>query len=263
MKMKKTLLHASFLGFGSLWVLAGCASSEVPSEDIVERTTITEEAPQEQGGIITKQFDALDKAKTGVDGAIDQKNAAIDAVIDADKNVNNSNDKKMDTIPEQIDMTLAQTCTGALIMTNQGAISVEFLADKAPTAVANFCTLAQKGFYDGVTFHRVIKDFMIQGGDPEGTGRGGPGYQFADELPASGEYKIGSLAMANAGPNTNGSQFFIVSGPNGEALPPQYTLFGQVTVGLEIVEKIQNVQTAPGDKPLEDVLIEKIDLQMQ
>jgi cyclophilin family peptidyl-prolyl cis-trans isomerase len=116
----------------------------------------------------------------------------------------------------------------------------------------------EQGYYDDVIFHRIINGFMCQGGDPEGSGRGGPGYKFADELPKPGKYQIGSLAMANAGPNTNGSQFFIVSGPSGCSLPPAYSLFGQVVKGLEVVEAMQDVATGSGDRPKTDVVIKSV-----
>jgi len=128
----------------------------------------------------------------------------------------------------------------------------------APRTVNNFVYLAAQHYYDGVIFHRIISGFMCQGGDPDGSGRGGPGYKFGDELPKPGKYQIGSLAMANAGPNTNGSQFFIVSGPSGCSLPPLYSLFGQVVKGLDIVEMMQNVPTGPGDRPKTDVVIKSV-----
>ena len=131
-------------------------------------------------------------------------------------------------------------------------------AAAAPKTVNNFVVLARYRYYEGVIFHRIINSFMCQGGDPDGTGRGGPGYKFEDELPAPNTYKIGSVAMANAGPNTNGSQFFIVSGPSGVGLPPSYSLFGQVTEGLDILENMQNVATARGDRPLDDVVINSV-----
>jgi cyclophilin family peptidyl-prolyl cis-trans isomerase len=146
----------------------------------------------------------------------------------------------------------------ATIETNRGVIVVKLHAAEAPRTVNNFVALARDGYYDGVTFHRVIKDFMIQGGDPTGTGRGGPGYRFRDELPAPGAYRLGSLAMANAGPNTNGSQFFIVTGESGVRLPPQYSLFGQVVEGLEVAQAIQGVATDRSDRPHDDVVIESV-----
>ncbi|TVR23620.1 MAG: peptidylprolyl isomerase [Ilumatobacter sp.] len=148
----------------------------------------------------------------------------------------------------------------ATVHTSLGDLVIALDAVKAPTTVNNFVFLALNHYYDGVIFHRIINGFMCQGGDPTGTGRGGPGYRFADELPKQGEYQIGSVAMANAGPNTNGSQFFVVSGPSGVGLPPAYSLFGQVVKGLEVVDEMQRVPTGGGDKPKTDVVIESIDI---
>ena len=146
----------------------------------------------------------------------------------------------------------------ATLETTIGTMVIALDAVAAPLTVNNFVYLAAHHYYDGVIFHRIIKNFMCQGGDPEGSGRGGPGYKFGDELPKPGKYQVGSVAMANAGPNTNGSQFFIVSGPSGVGLPPLYSLFGQVVKGLEVVEALQNVATRPGDRPVEDVVIKSI-----
>jgi cyclophilin family peptidyl-prolyl cis-trans isomerase len=146
----------------------------------------------------------------------------------------------------------------ATMNTSLGEIIIALDAAKAPRTVNNFVFLALHHYYDGVIFHRIIKNFMCQGGDPEGSGRGGPGYRFGDELPRAGQYKLGSLAMANAGPNTNGSQFFIISGPDGCRLPPQYSLFGQVVKGLDVVEQMQNVKTGMGDRPTTDVVIHSV-----
>ena len=147
----------------------------------------------------------------------------------------------------------------AILNTNRGAIEVEFFDDDAPKTVENFRKLAADGFYDGLIFHRVIRDFMIQGGCPEGTGTGGPGYTFEDEF---NPHKVirGALAMANAGPNTNGSQFFIVTTPTAEWLDGKHTVFGQVTEGLDIVDAIEQSPTDGHDKPLEDQKIESITL---
>jgi cyclophilin family peptidyl-prolyl cis-trans isomerase len=134
----------------------------------------------------------------------------------------------------------------AVITTDAGPVTVDLLEEKAPETVNNFVFLARNKYYEGVTFHRVIPGFMIQGGDPQGTGSGGPGYQFADELPADGEYEVGSMAMANAGPDTNGSQFFIVTGDSGVSLPPDYSLFGTVTEGMETVTAIEDDGSAQG-----------------
>jgi cyclophilin family peptidyl-prolyl cis-trans isomerase len=154
-----------------------------------------------------------------------------------------------------IDPTKRYTAT---MDTSLGTLVIALDAAAAPVTVNNFVFLARYHYYDGVTFHRVIKGFVCQGGDPEGTGRGGPGYRFADELPKAGRYEVGSLAMANAGPNTNGSQFFVISGADGCRLPPQYSLFGKVVKGLEIVEAMQSVATGSGDKPRDDLVMNSV-----
>ena len=148
----------------------------------------------------------------------------------------------------------------ATINTNKGAIVIEFFAEEAPKTVDNFVSLSKKGFYDGVIFHRVIKEFMIQGGDPTGTGRGGPGYTFEDEFVASRVFdRPGLLAMANSGPNTNGSQFFITLVPTTH-LNGRHTIFGRVLKGQEVVDAISLVATGQGDKPINDVVIEGIEI---
>jgi cyclophilin family peptidyl-prolyl cis-trans isomerase len=147
----------------------------------------------------------------------------------------------------------------ATLHTNHGTIEVELYPDEAPKTVENFRKLAADGFYDGVVFHRVIPDFMIQGGDPTGTGSGGPGYQFEDEI---NHHKVerGALAMANAGPNTNGSQFFIVTAEATPWLDGLHTVFGRVTSGLEVADAISLVETGPGDRPQDEVVIERVEL---
>jgi cyclophilin family peptidyl-prolyl cis-trans isomerase len=145
----------------------------------------------------------------------------------------------------------------AEMVTSKGTMTISLDPIAAPATVNNFVFLARWHYYDGVVFHRIIPGFMLQGGDPEGSGRGGPGYKFADELPAPGRYEIGSLAMANAGPNTNGSQFFIVSGPDGTSLPPSYSLFGRVIKGLDVVKAIESVGSRSG-APSEEVVIESV-----
>ena len=149
--------------------------------------------------------------------------------------------------------------TNATLHTNHGAIAVELFDEDAPNTVANFVKLAKDGFYDGVIFHRVIPDFMIQGGDPTGTGSGGPGYTFEDEF---NDRKIvrGALAMANAGPNTNGSQFFIVTTDAAPWLDGKHTVFGRVADGMDAVDAIESQPTGGGDRPVEDVVIERVEL---
>mgnify|MGYP003841627413 FL=1 len=164
--------------------------------------------------------------------------------------------QKFDAAPEMgIDPSKRYTAT---METSMGTLVIALDPIAAPITVNNFVFLAAQHYYDGVIFHRIIQGFVCQGGDPDGNGRGGPGYRFVDELPKAGKYQIGSLAMANAGPNTNGSQFFLISGPSGVQLPPAYSLFGQVVKGLDIVEMMQNVPTGPGDRPKDDVVIRSV-----
>jgi cyclophilin family peptidyl-prolyl cis-trans isomerase len=151
----------------------------------------------------------------------------------------------------------AKTYT-AVMDTSMGSLTIALDPIGAPNTVNSFVFLARYHYYDGIIFHRIIKDFVCQGGDPTGTGRGGPGYQFADELPKPGRYEIGSVAMANAGPNTNGSQFFLISGNQGVRLPPQYALFGKIVKGLDVLEQMQSVDTDRGDRPKEDVVINSV-----
>jgi cyclophilin family peptidyl-prolyl cis-trans isomerase len=147
----------------------------------------------------------------------------------------------------------------ATLHTNHGAVELELFDDDAPKTVENFLSLARDGFYDGVTFHRVIEDFMIQGGDPTGTGRGGPGYTFEDE-PNEHKVERGALAMANAGPNTNGSQFFIVTTGAAPWLDSKHTVFGRVASGMDVVDAISQVETDAGDRPRDDVVVERVEL---
>ena len=172
-----------------------------------------------------------------------------------------SNNKVYDSMPEMnIDISKKYT---AVIKTSMGDMSIEFFTEDAPMTVNNFINLSRDGYYDNVIFHRVISGFMIQGGDPSGTGHGEmgkyPGYKFEDELNNQRSYDKGILAMANAGPDTNGSQFFImhVNYP----LPYQYTIFGFVTDGLEVIDKIASVETGDGDKPVNDVIIETVEVK--
>jgi cyclophilin family peptidyl-prolyl cis-trans isomerase len=145
----------------------------------------------------------------------------------------------------------------ATMTTSEGPITIELFDEDAPKTVANFKKLAGDGFYDGLIFHRVIKDFMIQGGCPQGTGTGGPGYTFEDEF---NDHKVvrGALAMANAGPNTNGSQFFLVTIPEASWLDGKHTVFGQITDGMDVVDKIEGTPTDARDKPTDDVRIESL-----
>ena len=163
--------------------------------------------------------------------------------------------QKFDAAPPMF-IDTAKTYTATMV-TSKGTMEILLDALGAPVTVNSFVYLARWHYYDGIVFHRVIPGFVLQGGDPTGTGAGGPGYRFADELPKPGRYELGSLAMANAGPNTNGSQFFVISGPDGIRLPPLYALFGKVVSGLDVVAAINDIGT-PSGKPREDVVIESV-----
>jgi peptidylprolyl isomerase len=163
--------------------------------------------------------------------------------------------QKFDAEPEMlIDPSKTYTAT---MVTSKGTMEILLDALAAPKAVNSFVFLARWHYFDGIVFHRIIPGFVLQGGDPTGNGAGGPGYRFQDELPKPGRYELGSLAMANAGPNTNGSQFFVISGPDGVRLPPLYSLFGKVVKGLDVVTIINDVGS-PSGKPREDVVIESV-----
>ena len=145
--------------------------------------------------------------------------------------------------------------------TSMGNVEAELYPDTAPMAVNNFVFLAREGFFDGVIFHRIIPGFVVQGGDPTGTGTGGPGYKFKDEpIPAHRNYEKGTLAMANAGPNTNGSQFFICLDDltTGGKLPKNYTIFGKVTSGMDVVDRMAQARTGPGDRPMQDITMTQV-----
>jgi cyclophilin family peptidyl-prolyl cis-trans isomerase len=161
---------------------------------------------------------------------------------------------KQYSAPPSIDIDLAKSYS-ATLDTNHGEISISFFAEEAPQTVNNFVFLTREGFYDGVIFHRVVPGFVIQGGDPTGTGRGGPGYNFRDELDKPRTYSRGTVAMANAGPNTNGSQFFICLDNVG--LPHSYTIFGEVTGGMDAVDAIAGLKLR-GEKPVDDAVIRSV-----
>jgi cyclophilin family peptidyl-prolyl cis-trans isomerase len=156
--------------------------------------------------------------------------------------------------PMIIDLAKSYTAT---MVTSHGTMVIELDAKAAPQTVNSFVYLSRFHYYDGVILHRIIPGFVLQGGDPTGTGTGGPGYKFRDELPAPGSYRLGSFAMANAGPNTNGSQFFIISGDSGVGLPPLYSLFGQVIEGLDVVATIDKIGT-PSGRPSQTVTITSV-----
>ncbi|MFZ9482668.1 MAG: peptidylprolyl isomerase [Ilumatobacteraceae bacterium] len=165
--------------------------------------------------------------------------------------------QQFDQSPEfGIDTSKRYTAT---METSMGSLVIALDAINAPITVNNFVFLAGYHYYDGVIFHRIIQGFVCQGGDPTGTGRGGPGYRFVDE-PVKRRYELGSVAMANAGPDTNGSQFFLISGPSGVGLPPQYNHFGQIVKGLEVLDAMEKVATGPGDRPVTPVVINSVSI---
>jgi len=175
-------------------------------------------------------------------------------------NVNNSNAQESTPNMNQPEMKIdVNKKYQAKFSTNYGDFTISLYAKETPITVNNFVTLARNKFYDGLVFHRVIEDFMIQGGDPKGNGTGGPGYTFQDETSPKKLVK-GSLAMANAGPNTNGSQFFIVTATETPWLDGKHTNFGEVVSGLDVVEKIGKVETGANDRPVKDVVINSIEI---
>jgi len=222
----------------------GAAATTVPSETEAttpEETTPEETGPEETGPSETTVPDESEATTPGGDEC---------PATDGSEDPKQEFDEYPPTCIDETKNYIAE------IVTTQGAMTVELFADKAPLTVNSFVTLARYHYFDGVPCHRIVPGFVAQCGDPTGTGSGGPGYEFEDELPAQGEYQIGSLAMANAGPNTNGSQFFIITGPSGAALPPSYSLFGMVTNGLDTtVPALDAVGNADnnGVPPLEPV----------
>ena len=253
MRKKKIIL---FVMISSVIVLSGCQDTTNINDEIKNKIEKSKQAQQE----IAKLQDL-----SSISG--DAKN--ISEKISGNKKGKNNSNKKEELInnkntmsnteqssvgEENINMELAKTCKNVVLKTSLGDVEIEFFNDKAPTTVANFCTLSKKGFYKGITFHRVIKDFMIQGGDPTGSGMGDAGYKFKDEIYTGNSNDEYTIAMANAGPNTNGSQFFINTKAN-NFLDPKHTVFGKVIKGQEVIDKIENVKTGMADKPVEDVVI--------
>lgn len=243
MKNEKSLLLVSLamLG-GALLLLSGCSWENEPA---------AQERPDETL--------ALDKLKT--ESASQIEKASPQKPVVPPKPATPMNIKQYPTAPVMsIDAKKKYT---AMFETDKGNMTVELFADKTPQTVNNFVFLAREKFYDDTIFHRTLKGFMIQGGDPEGTGRGGPGYRFDDE-PFTGEYKRGTLAMANAGPDTNGSQFFIMHADY--ALPPNYVIFGQVVEGLDVLDAIATAPTVANEmgepsKPVTPVVVKSVSVQ--
>jgi cyclophilin family peptidyl-prolyl cis-trans isomerase len=243
--MNKKILPMAIVVFAAV-VLAGCANSGE-----VKKTV--EQPIEDASSYVPKMVDINQKAQQDVNSAVDKENQNLNNAL------NESNMENED---------LSKKYSVAVLKTSLGDIKVKFNAASAPNTVNNFLKLANEKFYDGTKFHRVIKGFMIQGGDPNSKndsikdqwGKGGPGYAFKDELKGTEKYPQGTLAMANSGPNTNGSQFFIVTASPEAPLPPSYTVFGSVVSGMDTALKIENVKTVSPDRPVEDVVLKSVEL---
>jgi len=227
----KTILKI-LISFGLVFLITGCTNKIEENNEIEDKEKVVN---QEENSSIEKE---TVKNKLEKEGDIMIKNENKVPAMEIDKNKTYQ----------------------AVLKTSLGEITIKLFADKTPITVNNFVYLSKKDFYDKTIFHRTIKGFMIQGGDPQGTGAGGPGYKFDDE-PFEGEYKRGTVAMANAGPNTNGSQFFIMH--QDYSLPPNYVIFGKVVEGLEVVDKIATAPAKPGGEgstPVNPVVIESVEI---
>lgn len=253
--MKKSLFLAGIICV--IIVLSGCGESK-------EETANENKLPnpiEDPASYVPGMMDVNKNAQNSLQDSINKENDKINNAL----NENNMDSKQTLVAPDS-NSPLLKKYTAAKISTSLGDIKVKLDGSNAPLASANFLNLAQNKFYDGTKFHRVIKGFMIQGGDPlsknenmkERWGTGGPGYSFKDELKGTEKYPQGTLAMANSGPNTNGSQFFIVTASPEAPLPPSYTVFGQVVEGMDVALKIENVQTGANDRPIENVTIKSI-----
>jgi cyclophilin family peptidyl-prolyl cis-trans isomerase len=244
--------NIAFLALAVLF-LAGCSQEEVKKET-VESPVLNPAVDMQQ------KLDLKNQAQKNIQDSMNKENEHLNKAL----NENNMNDVAK-TLGDNT--ALVKKYAGAILKTNMGDIKFQFNNATTPVTVGNFLKLASAGFYDNLKFHRVIKGFMIQGGDPNSKttntsswGMGGPEYKFKDELAGTEKYPQGTLAMANAGPNTNGSQFFIVTASPEAPLPASYTVFGSVVSGMDIALKIENVKTLPGDRPVEDVVITGVEL---
>ena len=242
------------LVLGGLFLLSqaggGDNSEEITSPLTLATTTTTEE-------LVTDSADTTEALTSAVSAP--EPGGAISG--DTDCPAEDGSSERITSFESAPPMCIDETKTyTAEVVTNLGTIVMELDAARAPTIVNNFVVLARYHYYDDAPFHRIIPGFVIQGGDAVGErlGSGNPGYSVPDELPEEGEYVVGSVAMANSGPDTNGSQFFIITGDDGAALPPLYSLFGSVTEGLDIVSAIEGIPTTPDDFPSEPAVIETV-----
>lgn len=253
--MKRTLKLS--LAIGAIILLGACSQTqEKKSEDVSIANPIIDPI-----GHTADTINLGNKMKENIQDSVSKENDRLNNELNQN-DMNNTQGALGDN------SELVKKYPYALIKTSLGDIKVKFDSDNAPMTVGNFLKLAESRFYDGTKFHRVIKGFMIQGGDPLSKddskktewGTGGPGYKFADELKGDEKYEQGILAMANSGPNTNGSQFFIVTAIPDVALPASYTIFGYVISGLDTALKIEKVATGANDRPIENVEIQSIEV---
>lgn len=221
---------------------------------------------EEKTKVSSGLLDANKKAQDDISEAMEKENAKLNNSLNEEKSMNVETPKTLKA--PIVNQELIKKYPFAIIKTSLGDIKVKFYGTATPLTVTNFLQLAEAKFYDNIKFHRVIKGFMIQVGDPFSKddtmkarwGTGDPGYKFKDELTGKEKYLQGTLAMANSGPNTNGSQFFIVTASPDVALPPSYTVFGEVVSGIDTALKIENVKTTTPDRPIEDVAIKSVEL---
>jgi len=236
-------------------LLSGCGTE---NEAAKEESKIPNPV-EDPGGYIPGMIGLKEKAQKDIQDAMNKENERLNNTL-------NENDMNTNIKAPEANSPLLKKYTAAKISTSLGDIKVKLYNTDTPLTVANFLNLAENKFYDGTKFHRVIKGFMIQGSDPNSKtantsawGMGGPGYKFKDELKGTEKYPTGTLAMANSGPNTNGSQFFIVTASPEAPLPASYTVFGQVIDGMDVALKIENVKTGANDRPVENVAINKVE----
>jgi cyclophilin family peptidyl-prolyl cis-trans isomerase len=262
--MKKIIVITSLTI--AILTLSGCGSKQ----EAAKNDNAIPNPASDPAGYLPGMVNVDQKAQQDINNAVNQENDKLNNTLNENNMDQNQNTTKL--APPEANSPLLQKYTAAIIKTSLGDIKVKFNNADTPLTVTNFLNLAQNNFYNGTKFHRVIKGFMIQGGDPNSKtanisswGMGDPGYKFNDELKGTETYPQGTLAMANSGPNTNGSQFFIVTASPAAPLPPSYTVFGSVTEGMDVALKIENVPTSgstgnPADHPLTDVTINSIEL---
>jgi cyclophilin family peptidyl-prolyl cis-trans isomerase len=252
--MKKTIIFLVLMMFAA--ALSGCGTKQEAAKD----ENKIPNPISDPAGYVPGMVGLKDKMQKDIQNVTDKENDRINNAL-------NENNMDSNLVAPEANAEILKKYSAAIIKTSMGDIKVKLNNSDAPLTVTNFLNLAQNKIYPGTKFHRVIKGFMIQGGDPNSKtsntatwGMGGPGYKFKDELKGTEKYPQGTLAMANSGPNTNGSQFFIVTASPEAPLPPSYTVFGNVTDGIDVALKIENVKTTTNDRPVEDIVINSIEV---